>query len=102
MQRGPRAENDDSELQHAMAEFVGAFEVIFHHDGDYAKTMIGDEAEGYTFLEPGLEDEVDDWGSRGALLEKYRKLRSLINAKGITPQYPFSLEQVRKFKGRNR
>ncbi len=92
----------DEEYQKAVAEFVGAFEVVFHHDWDYAKTMIGDEEEGCTFLEPGLEDEVDDWGARGALLEKYRALRDLMKKKKIGPQFPFSLERVRELKGRYR
>jgi hypothetical protein len=92
----------DEEYQKAVAEFVGAFEVVFHHDWEYAKVMIGDEEEGCTFLEPGLADEVDDWGARGALLEKYRRLRALMKERKIEPQFPFSLERVREFKGRNR
>ena len=64
--------------------------------------MIGDEEEGCTFLEPGLEDEVDDWGARGALLEKYRALRALMKKRKIDPQFPFTLERVRELKGRFR
>jgi hypothetical protein len=64
----------DNELYKAIAEFVGAFEIVFRYDWAYTKTMIGDETEGMTFIEPGLEDEIEDWGARGALLEKYRAL----------------------------
>lgn len=92
----------DEEFQKAVAEFVGAFEVVFHHDWEYASTMIGDEEEGCTFLEPGLKDEVDDWGARGALLEKYRRLRALMNDRKMEPLFPFPLERVREFKGRFR
>ena len=56
---------DDPELIEALREFLGAFEVVFQHDWNYTKIMIGDEVEGGTFLKPGLEDESEDWGSRG-------------------------------------
>ena len=69
----------DSEFEIAVREFVGAFEVLFHHDWNYAKVMIGDEEDGCTFLKPGLEDETEDWGSRGELLERYRNLRKLMD-----------------------
>jgi hypothetical protein len=91
----------DHEFQDALAEFVGAFETVFHHDWEYAKSMIGDEVEGCTFIEPGLADEVEDWGARGALLEKYRRLRSLMDAKGIQSKLPFSIPHIREFKKRH-
>lgn len=77
---------DDPELIEALRQFVGAFEVLFHHDWEYAKIMIGDEEEGCTFLKPGLDDETEDWGSRGELLEKYRKLRAAMDARGLTSE----------------
>ena len=79
----PSREPFDPELLQALREFVGAFEVLFHHDWGYAKIMIGDEAQGRTFLNPGLEDESEDWGSRGELLEKYRKLKKLMDERGL-------------------
>jgi len=69
------ADSNDKELQEALAEFVGAFEVMFRYDWPYTKIMFGDEVEGTTFIEPGLEDESEDWGARGALLERYRRLQ---------------------------
>ena len=35
-----------NELENALAEFVGAFEVVFRYDWAYTKDMIGDEVEG--------------------------------------------------------
>lgn len=61
--------------------------------------MIGDEVEDATFIEPGLEDESEDWAARGALLEKYRRLVSLMR-RGIEPVFPFPLDRVPKFKKR--
>ena len=90
----------DKEFQQAVAEFVGAFEVVFRYDWPYTKTMMGDEAEDATFVEPGLEDEIDDWGARGALLEKYRRLISVMQAQGMEPAFPFPLDRLPNFKKR--
>ena len=81
-------------LQQALAEFVGAFETVFHHDWDYTATMIGSEDP--SFLSPGLslEDETEDWGARGALLEKYRNLVDAMNAAGISSVLPFPPEHL--------
>jgi len=79
------ANEGDQELLIALREFIGAFEVLFHHDWSYAKGMIGDEEEGCTFLKPGLDDEIEDWGSRGELLEKYRKLKEVMEKRGLQP-----------------
>ena len=63
-------------------------EVVFRLDWKYTRVMIGDEVEGATFLTPGLEDESEDWGARGVLLEKYRALLALMKARGIDPKLP--------------
>ena len=76
-------------LEKAIAEFVGAFEVVFQHDWEYTKVMLGDETEGATFIEPGLADESEDWGARGALLEKYRELLVEMKLRHIAPLSPF-------------
>jgi len=82
----------DEAIRTALAEFVGAFEVVFRYDWPYTKLMIGDEAEGATFIEPGLDDETEDLGARGALLEKYRALVVAMKASGLEPAFPFPLE----------
>jgi hypothetical protein len=94
------ADSTDKELQQALAEFVGAFEVVFRYDWPYTKIMFGDEVKGATFIEPGLDDETDDWGWRGALLEKYRRLVSVMQARGIEPVFPFPLDRLSDFKKR--
>ena len=63
-------------------EFLDAFEEVFDRDWTYTKAMlvalrvptpiIGKEG---TFINPKVEDEVDDWGNRARLLEAYRALR---------------------------
>ena len=64
------------------------------------RNFFGDEAEGATFVEPGLEDENNDWGARGALLEKYRRLVSLMQSRGIEPVFPFPLNRLPNFEKR--
>ncbi len=88
------------ELKKAVAEFVGAFEVVFRYDWDYTKIMLGDEANGATFVEPELQDESEDWGARGASLEKYRSLIAAMKVHGIEPSFPFPLENIAGFKKR--
>lgn len=90
----------DTEIQKALSEFIGAFEVVFRYDWEYTKAMIGDEADGANFVEPGLDDETEDWGARGALLEKYRALVAVMKANGMEPAFPFPLAHLPGFKGR--
>ena len=68
----------ESELKLKVKDFLKAFEEVFEHDWYYTSLMIGDEKEGCTFLNPGLEDETEDWGNRGILLQKYRQLISFL------------------------
>jgi hypothetical protein len=90
-------DSNDKEFQTAVAEFVGAFEVVFRYDWAYTKEIIGDEAKGATFIEPGLDDETEDWGSRGALLEKYRRLVAVMRRRGLEPVFPFPLQTLPNF-----
>ena len=78
-------------------EFIDAFEEVFDRDWEHTKSMLGIHAEtaeqkkaaavmglevipmiaeGGTFVHPKVEDEVEDWGSRGRLLAAYRALKS--------------------------
>lgn len=82
------------ELQKAIAEFVGAFEVVFRYDWEYTKSMLGDEADGANFVEPMLDDESEDWGARGALLDKYRALVKAMKVENIEPIFPFPLDRL--------
>ena len=69
---------------------MGAFEMVFHYDWDYTKVLIGNEDP--SFLKPGLtiDGESEDWGARGALLEKYRRLIETMNQAGLDPLPPFA------------
>lgn len=90
----------ETNVTQALQEFVGAFEVVFRYDWDYTQVMIGDENEGANFIEPGLEDESEDWGARGALLEKYRALVSVMKMNGLEPHFPFPIDHLPSYKGR--
>ncbi len=89
----------DKELKHAIIEFLEMFEEVFDNDWVYTKSMMGihDETEKQkqsaiefgletidiisdngTFINPKVTDETEDWGNRGALLNKYRKLKTLL------------------------
>jgi hypothetical protein len=93
----------DPEFEKAVAEFVGAFEVVFRHDWSYTKFQSAHIEEAATFIEPRAEDEMDDWWARGVLLEKYRALLALMKAKKIKPQFSDELQRVMTvFKDRNR
>ncbi|MYM95791.1 hypothetical protein [Duganella vulcania] len=86
-------------ISDALIEFIGAFEVVFRYDWEYTKIMIGDEAAGATFLEPGLDDESEDWAARGALLERYRALVGAMQSQGLEPKFPFPQAQLQSLKG---
>ncbi len=77
-------------------EFLAAFEQVFDRDWDYTKEMLGIDGETEeqrrnatefgmesipvvageaTFIDPKVDDEVEDWGNRARLLEAYRALK---------------------------
>lgn len=91
----------DKNIEQNLIEFITLFEEVFDKDWKYSKEMMGiheqtDEqkrsaqemglesidliAETGTFLNPKVADETEDWGHRGALLEKYRELKKLIKS----------------------
>lgn len=80
---------EDREIGSALAEFMWAFEMVFHHDWDYAQTMLWSVnemiGEGGTFLEPRVRNEWEDWTHRGMLLARHRRLVALMEARGISP-----------------
>lgn len=81
-------------MQQAYAEFIGAFEVVFHYDWDYTSIMIGGEQP--SFLKPGLTtaQESEDWSARGALLEKYRNVVAAMKVAGLSPAFPFPFDRI--------
>lgn len=78
---------NSTDFEKAVADFVAAFEIVFRYDWQYTKEMIGDEEPEATFIEPGLEDEIENWGARGNLLEKYRRLIMVMQERGIEPNF---------------
>ncbi|EDY18582.1 hypothetical protein CfE428DRAFT_3967 [Chthoniobacter flavus Ellin428] len=83
----------------AVREFLEAFEEVFRDDWQYTKSMLGIRGEtpeqteaarkmgletidliapDGTFLEPRVDDEIEDWGARGGLLARYRRLKTLM------------------------
>jgi hypothetical protein len=86
---------DATDLHEAIAAFVGAFEEVFERDWEYAKHMLSPAnldcfvAPGATFLNPGVEDEEEDWGARANLLERYRHLLRVMQQHGIQPKRPW-------------
>jgi hypothetical protein len=82
-------------FRETVAEFVGAFEEVFGRDWEYSKVMLSPAnldsfvTPGCTFLNPGVEDEVEDWGARAELLDKYRKLLRVMKEEGVQPKKPW-------------
>lgn len=85
----------DHTFQAAVAEFVGAFEEVFGRDWEYSKVLLGPPnldafvAPGFTFINPGVDDEVEDWGARAKLLQTYRRLLETMNKHGLQPKNPW-------------
>ena len=92
----------DNELEGAIIKFLDAFEQVFDKDWEYTKEKLGiidnpdDQKRNSfdlgletiyfispdgTFINPKVEDEVNDWGYRASLLNEYRKLRKLLSDK---------------------
>lgn len=83
-------------------EFLEAFEEVFDRDWSYTKANLGiggpteeqkraitkmaefgfkwvpNQPEGTTFINPGLDDEFEDWHNRGRLLVAYRALKKAV------------------------
>ena len=81
----------DKDLLHAAAEFVLRFESVFDNDWSHTKHMI-QEREALikgTFANPGVEDEENDWSDRARVLEAYRHLKALLEARGISSRSIF-------------
>ena len=87
-------------LNKALLSFLESFEEVFDRDWSYTKEMLGiyDDSEEQkkfvqeielesiyiiapdgTFINPKVEDEIEDWGNRGKLLKDYRNLKEIID-----------------------
>ncbi|WP_172205357.1 hypothetical protein [Niveibacterium sp. COAC-50] len=83
----------DSELESAIARFLGAYEVVFDIDWEYSRELmqhdmanvIGSEA---TFARPAPGFENKNWGARTALIRAHQELVSLLSDRGVSPDVP--------------
>jgi hypothetical protein len=83
----------ENELEKAICQFAGAFEVVFGQDWHYSKlhllhnmdTIVRPEG---TFIEPGVDPERVNWGARAALLKAHQRLLSVMQERGLEPSLP--------------
>lgn len=78
------------EFTSVLSNFLRCFEAVFGDaDWDMTRDILTDEClEHYihpngTFLEPGVEDETNNWHNRGALLAYYRQLTAVLAGKNF-------------------
>lgn len=83
---------DDNPLHRALAEFLWAFEEVFDRDWVYSQAMMNDfninamiGEDRATFLNPTVGDIEDDWGNRALLLDRYERLKQIMDELGIQP-----------------
>jgi hypothetical protein len=85
--RGPEA----GTALDALADLVDKLHLVLHHDWEFTKDALNANpgtytiAPGATFLEPGVEDESNNWGNRGSLLAAYRRALMVLRAHGREP-----------------
>lgn len=90
----------NTELEKAIAEFIGTFEIMFRYDWQYTKKMIANRKDETSFIEFGLENEIDHWEEFGALFNKYCQLVAIMQQNGLEPRFPIPLEALPDFKER--
>lgn len=79
----------DGKLILQLKAFLDSFELIFG-DGDWSATQcnLQDDANLIsptgTFLNPGVNDESNNWHNRGSFLAVYRELKEVINKQKFT------------------
>ena len=84
---------ENAKLKQAIAEFTGAFEVVFGQDWAYSQehmhyNMRSIVKPGSTFLKPDINPERVNWGARAALLQAYERLKTTMQECGIEPRLP--------------
>jgi hypothetical protein len=77
-------------LQQRLTSFMHSFEWVFDGEWEvFTEAVIRDTdhiyiAEGGTFLNPGVEDESNNWANRGSLLGHYRRLKAIMEELDMT------------------
>lgn len=84
---------EEANLKRAVAEFTGAFEVVFDRDWAYSQEHMHYEMgnivkSGGTFLHPGNDPTHVNWGARAALLQAYERLLTSMQEAAIEPELP--------------
>ena len=79
----------DRAYNEAVSDFIDHFELVFDNDWEYTLDNLSPDAvhcfiekEG-TFIHPGVDDESNNWGNRGSLLNAYRYLDELMKELGL-------------------
>ena len=81
-------------LRQSLARFVGALELVFHEDWDYSRSMVAeletlDRLTGKgSFLRPGPEGRISNWGALSAFYEAYEELRGQMAREQLEPAPP--------------
>lgn len=75
------------ELNNLISNFLTSFDLVFNLDWEHSKICLEEcsyfiEPTG-TFVDPGVEDEENNWSNRGILLKNYRELVKYIRANKI-------------------
>lgn len=67
-----------------LLDFLDAFKLVFEWDWEFTCAILRSDQlgwyirPGHTFLNPGVEDESNNWGNRGRLLAAYRRLVAVV------------------------
>ena len=84
----------NAELERAVAEFTGAFALVFDQDWDYSQWLLQNLGmriigpTGSTFLNPEIDPQSVNWGARAAFLRAHTRLLAVMEARGIEPKLP--------------
>ncbi|MGX0889400.1 hypothetical protein AB7M22_001408 [Pseudomonas sp. ADAK2 TE3594] len=76
---------NNKQLYEAVSYFLSNFNNVFSQDWGHTKSCLGGNIPDYyiarhaNFINPGIEDESNNWSSRGALLASYRHLIDFIS-----------------------
>lgn len=77
------------DFQRALLAFLTSFDLVFDNDWEFSRQRLqSDELgmyirNGQSFLNPGIEDESNNWGNRGSLLASYRRLLAVMQHMGL-------------------
>lgn len=89
----------NKDLDSALAEFMDAFCLVFHHDWDFSHNLMSEDLSSgsplyikNTFLNPlpgsSDYDEANNWANRGGLLSAYDKLVAVMQKTDIERNHP--------------